>query len=279
MAKIEDLDIRLVIPALNEEASIADVVAAAPRIYREIIVVDNGSTDRTTERARSAGARVIDEPRRGYGRACKTGIEAAGMCDVIVFMDGDGADAPEQAKDLVSPIASGEADLVIGSRLMGRVEAGALTLPQRIGNRLACRLMKIFWRGDFTDLGPFRAIRRDALERLSMDDEAFGWTVEMQARALKCGLRCVERPVDYRRRIGRSKISGTVKGVVMAGATIMYVLFRERFSFPRRSAETIRPSDQPQSDGVAADCSASPADPATRRSNRAQEAPRFAPAD
>lgn len=221
-----NLDIRLVIPALNEEASIAAAVRGAPAFFREVIVVDNGSTDRTSERAREAGARVILEPQRGYGRACKAGIIAAGLCDIIVFMDGDGSDRPEEAARLVEPIAGGAADLVIGART--DAERGSLAPQQRCGNQLACFLMRRFWGGGFTDLGPFRAIARDALETLAMDDEAFGWTVEMQARALKIGLRCVERPVSYRRRLGRSKISGTVTGVVMAGATILYVLFRER---------------------------------------------------
>lgn len=228
MATLDDLDIRLIIPACDEEASIAAVVRAAPAFIREVIVVDNASRDRTGECARAAGARVVEEPRRGYGRACKAGIAAAGTCDIILFMDGDGADAPEDASLLLAPIADGEADLVIGSRILGRVEPGALTPAQIIGNRLACFLMRLFWGGRFTDLGPFRAVTREALERLQMDDNAFGWTVEMQARALKFGLSCAERPVAYRRRIGRSKISGTIRGVAMAGAAILYVLLRER---------------------------------------------------
>lgn len=230
MGAFQDIDIRLVIPALDEEETIADVVLAAPAFFREVIVVDNGSIDDTAGKARAAGAHVVSEPCRGYGRACKTGVAAAGRCDIIVFMDADGADVPDEAWRLVEPIIADKADFVVGSRRRGRVEPGALTLPQRIGNALACALMRLFWRGRFTDLGPFRAIRRDALDRLSMDDEAYGWTAEMQARALKLKLRCAERPVDYRRRKGRSKISGTVKGVVKAGSAILYVLIRERLT-------------------------------------------------
>lgn len=222
------LIIKAVIPALDEERAIGAVVGDAPDFLAETIVVDNGSRDATAAAAAAAGARVVVEPRRGYGRACKAGIAAALPCDIILFMDADGADDPADAAAIIAPIAAGRADLVIGSRMIGRVEKGALTLPQRWGNALACTLIKTFWGARFTDLGPFRAIRTDALARLTMDDEAFGWTVEMQARAAKLGLRALEVPTAYRRRVGRSKISGTLSGVVRAGATILYVVGRER---------------------------------------------------
>ncbi len=228
MNSFPGLVIKAVIPAFDEEQAIAGVIANAPAFLTEIIVVDNGSRDRTASIAASAGARVVAEPRRGYGRACKTGIANAGRCDIILFMDADGADDPRDAHWLVAPIAAGEADLVIGSRALGTAEKGALTLPQRWGNRLACWLIARFWGVAYTDLGPFRAISAKALTRLSMDDDAYGWTVEMQARAAKLDLRVREVPAAYRKRIGRSKISGTVNGVIRAGSTILYVIFRER---------------------------------------------------
>jgi glycosyltransferase involved in cell wall biosynthesis len=228
MTALRGLTIKAVIPARNEARAIGAVLRRAPQFLAEIIVVDNGSSDRTAEIAAAHGARVVNEPRAGYGRACKTGITAALPADIILFMDADGADDPADADAIIAPVAKGEADLVIGSRMIGRVEQGALTPVQRFGNRLATRLINGFWGVRFTDLGPFRAISADALARLSMDDDAYGWTVEMQARAAKLGLRVRETPVCYRRRVGKSKISGTVRGVVMAGATILFVVFRER---------------------------------------------------
>jgi glycosyltransferase involved in cell wall biosynthesis len=222
------LTIKAVIPARDEERAIGGVLANAPAFLCEIIVVDNGSRDQTGKVAAAHGARVVVEPRAGYGRACKAGVAAAAPCDIILFMDADGADDPADAERLVAPVAAGEADLVIGSRMIGRVEEGALTPPQVFGNRLAAGLINRFWGARFTDLGPFRAVSAAALARLAMDDDAFGWTVEMQARAAKLGLRIRETPVSYRRRIGKSKISGTVRGVILAGATILYVVFRER---------------------------------------------------
>lgn len=229
MSRFQGLVIKAVIPALDEERAIGAVIRNAPSFLAEIIVVDNGSHDNTGAVANEAGARVVAEPRRGYGRACKAGIAAALPCDIILFMDADGADDPADAEAIVAPVAEGRADLVVGSRLIGRADDGALTLPQRWGNALACALIRLFWGVQFTDLGPFRAISADALRRLSMDDDAFGWTVEMQARAAKLGLRVVETPVRYRRRVGVSKISGTLTGVIRAGSTILYVVFRERF--------------------------------------------------
>lgn len=229
MNALPGLIIKAVIPALDEERAIGAVVREAPAFLTEIIVVDNGSRDATAAIAAQAGARVVSEPRRGYGRACKAGIAAALPCDIILFMDADGADDPDGAAAVVAPVAAGRADLVIGSRMTGAAEPGALTAPQRWGNGLACALIRLFWGVRFTDLGPCRAITAAALARLGMDDEAYGWTVEMQARAAKFGLTCAEVPVSYRRRVGRSKISGTLRGVVRAGATILYVVFRERF--------------------------------------------------
>ncbi|MEL6827174.1 MAG: glycosyltransferase family 2 protein [Pseudomonadota bacterium] len=217
----------IIIPALNEEAAIGGVVDSIIHQVDRVIVVDNGSTDQTAERAAQAGADVIHVAQPGYGRACLAGVAAAADCDLLIFMDGDGADDPADLASLMRPILRGEADLVIGSRTLGRTEIGALTLPQRWGNALATSLMHVFWNGPFTDLGPFRAIRRSAYQRLAMQAPTFGWTVEMQVRALKQHLRCTEVPVAYRRRIGVSKKSGTVKGVVLAGAYILGTIFRE----------------------------------------------------
>lgn len=217
----------IIIPALNEQDAIGDVVASVRYQVDRVIVVDNGSTDETAERAALAGAEVVYVAEPGYGRACLAGVAAASDCDLLIFMDGDGADDPTDLPDLIAPVLRGEADLVIGSRALGRTEIGALTLPQRWGNALATCLMRWFWNGPFTDLGPFRAIRRTSYQRLAMQAPTFGWTVEMQVRALKQNLRCSEVPVAYRRRIGVSKISGTIKGVILAGAFILGTIFRE----------------------------------------------------
>lgn len=218
----------VVIPALNEEQAIAGVISRVPGFVSLVIVADNGSTDATALRARAAGADVVHVPEPGYGRACLAGVAAAGACDVLVFLDGDGSDMPEQMDRLVAPILSGEVDMVIGSRALGQAEKGSLTPPQRFGNRLACSLMQLFWGAKYTDLGPFRAIRRSAYDRLDMTAPTFGWTVEMQVRALKQKLAVADVPVDYARRIGVSKISGTLKGVVLAGAYILGTIFAER---------------------------------------------------
>ncbi|MEO0823416.1 MAG: glycosyltransferase family 2 protein [Pseudomonadota bacterium] len=215
-----------VIPALNEAPAIGRVIAAIPPWVDRVVVADNGSTDGTAKIARAMGARVVCEPRRGYGAACQAGIRAAGRRDVIVFLDGDFADDPGRMAALVDPIAAGEADLVLGSRVRGGAEPGALTLPQRFGNALACWLMRRLWGARYTDLGPFRAIRRPALARLEMRDMDFGWTVEMQVKALVAGLAVREVPTAYRRRIGRSKISGTLRGTVAAGVKILSVIVR-----------------------------------------------------
>jgi len=230
LPELNNHKINIIIPALNEAAVIGDVVRHLPIAADHIIVADNGSSDGTGDVARDAGTRVIRVPIAGYGRACLAGIDLAGDADIIVFMDGDGADDPADLERVIEPILSARADFVIGSRLTGEIEADALTLPQQFGNRLACFLMRTLWGGQFTDLGPFRAITRDALKNLDMSAKTYGWTVEMQVRALKAGLRCEEVPVRYRRRVGISKISGTVKGVVLAGGHILGVIAREAFT-------------------------------------------------
>ncbi|MEM9570303.1 MAG: glycosyltransferase family 2 protein [Pseudomonadota bacterium] len=231
----------IIIPALNEEAAIGGVVRAVHSKADRVIVVDNGSTDETAACARDAGADVIHVARPGYGRACLAGVCAADGADLLIFMDGDGADDPADLDALTAPIRNGQADFVVGSRRLGQPEKGALTLPQRFGNSLATQLMRLFWNGRFTDLGPFRAIRHAAYLSLQMQAPTYGWTVEMQVRALKQGLRCAEVPVAYRRRIGVSKISGTFKGVVLAGWFILGTIFKEallpnRKHKPRRIA-------------------------------------------
>ena len=217
--------IGVVIPALNEEQAIGNVLAAIPRWVDDVVVVDNGSTDGTAQVVRTKGARLVTEPVRGYGAACQAGIRALRASDVVVFIDGDFSDRPEEMGSLVDPIVGGRADLVVGSRVTGRRQAGALSAQQRFGNWLACRLMRWFWDARYTDLGPFRAIGRPALERLDMRDRGFGWTVEMQIKGVRSGLRVQEIPVSYRRRIGVSKISGTLSGAVQAGFKIMFVIF------------------------------------------------------
>ncbi|MEM9723990.1 MAG: glycosyltransferase family 2 protein [Pseudomonadota bacterium] len=221
-----------VTPALDEAESVAAVLDAVPAWVDQRIVVDNGSTDGTGARAAEAGAAVVVEPRRGYGRACLSGLAqpAAREADVIVFLDADFADDPTEMAALVDPILSGEADLVIGSRLLGGAEPGALTPLQRFGNGLACTLMRWIWGAHFTDLGPFRAIRRSALDRIGMCDPDFGWTVEMQLKALRHGLAVREAPTRYRKRArGVSKVSGTLSGSLKAGTKILYLVARSVF--------------------------------------------------
>lgn len=219
--------IKVVIPARNEVQAITKVIKAIPSIVTEIIIADNGSTDGTPEAARAAGAKTIFVETPGYGRACLAGIKLAGACDILVFLDGDASDYPEDMIQMLTPILSGEKEFMVGTRLNPSLEDGALTLPQRFGNKLACFLMKLFWKSTFTDLGPFRAITKPALDGLNMQAPTFGWTVEMQTRALKQGLRYGEVPVRYRPRIGTSKISGTASGVVLAGYYILSTIFKE----------------------------------------------------
>ncbi len=224
-----DARVSVVIPALNEEAAIGAVVRAVPReIASEVIVVDNGSADKTCERAREAGARVVREARRGYGRACRAGVEAvAPECEIVVFLDGDGSDCPELMNRLVEPIRAGTHDFVSGSRTRGRREAGSMNLPQRFAGRAAGLLLRALYGVRYTDMCPFRAIRRDALQALRMREETYGWNLEMQMRAARARLRVLEVPVDHRRRAGgESKVSGTLRGTILAGTRILYTAAR-----------------------------------------------------
>lgn len=213
-----------IIPALNEEPSIGKVIAAIPDWVNEIIVVDNGSSDDTARVAADAGATVVSEPRRGYGQACQRGLAHVKASDVIVFLDADYSDYPGEMDLLVEPILSGQADMVVGSRTLLGNPRDSLTPQQRAGNRFACALIHLIWRTRYTDLGPFRAISRSALELLDLRDRDFGWTVEMQVKASQQKLCVREVPVSYRRRIGQSKISGTLKGTILAGTKIIYVI-------------------------------------------------------
>jgi glycosyltransferase involved in cell wall biosynthesis len=221
--------IAVVIPALDEEAAIGNVVRDIPAWVDKIIIADNGSTDRTAEVARAAGAIVVAEAEKGYGAACLKGIAAAGAVDVIVFMDGDHSDFGEDMATLVDPIIAGTADFVLASRVLGEREKGSLTPQQQFGNWLATTLIRLIWRVSYTDLGPYRAISRTALERLRMADRNYGWTVEMQIKAAEAGLRFAEVPGRYRRRIGQSKVSGTISGSVKAGYKILSIIGRQGF--------------------------------------------------
>ena len=218
--------IGVVIPALDEEAAIGRVLDAIPRWVDDVVVVDNGSTDATSLVARRHGARVVEESRRGYGVACRAGVDALVTADIVVFLDGDFSDRPEQMARLVDPIVEGRADFTLGNRICESGDGLAMTGVQRVGNRLACRLVNRIWRTHYSDLGPFRAIRHSSLRALGLRDRSFGWTVEMQIAAARSGLRVEEVDTSYRRRIGRSKISGTVRGAVGAGTKILFVIFR-----------------------------------------------------
>lgn len=223
-------NVSVVIPALNEEEPIAGVVreCLATKIPGEVIVVDNGSSDATAERAREAGARVVSEPRPGYGRACAAGVRAVSPeSDIIVFLDGDGSDCPEFIPQLVERIADRTFDFVIGSRTRGQREPGSMNFQQLFSGRLAGWLMSILYGVRYTDMCPFRAIRRDALEKLSMKEETYGWNLEMQMKAARVGLRILELPVNHRCRAGGvSKVSGTLRGTFLAGARIIATFLR-----------------------------------------------------
>jgi len=217
----KDQRIAVVIPALNEAQSIGKVLDAIPDWVDDIVVADNGSTDATADVARNHGARVVDAPRRGYGSACLAGIAALDSPDIVVFLDADFSDHPDQMPRLVDPIIAGDAEMVIGSRVLGNAARGALTPQAYFGNKLACALMRLIWGVCYTDLGPFRAIRYEALQDLGMADPDYGWTVEMQIKAAVAAIASCEAPVDYRKRIGRSKVSGTLRGVIGASYKIL----------------------------------------------------------
>ncbi len=220
----------VVIPAFNEERVVGDVVASIPRPpVDRVVVADNNSRDGTAAVAAAAGAIVVPAPRQGYGSACLAGL--AWLRDheppaVVAFIDADGSDFAEELPLLLAPIAAGQADLVIGSRVLGRREPGALLPQARAGNLVACLLIRLLYRHRYTDLGPFRAVRWEALERLGMRDPDFGWTAEMQVKALRHGLRVLEVPVSYRRRVGVSKITGTLMGTLRAGYKILWTVLR-----------------------------------------------------
>lgn len=223
--------IDVIIPAYNEEQSVGKVVNDIPRaVVRHVIVANNNSSDSTKETALAAGAIVVDEPTPGYGRACLRGMAYIASLptppDIVVFLDGDYSDHPEELVAVVDPILSHNADLVIGSRALGNLEKGAMMPQQIFGNWLATTLIRLIYSYAFTDLGPFRAIRYSSLLDLDMQDKTFGWTVEMQVKAAKLKLNCTEVPVTYRVRIGVSKVSGTIKGTILAGHKILWTIFK-----------------------------------------------------
>ena len=226
------MNIVVIIPAFNEENAVGKVVSEIPKqLVSEVIVVNNNSTDQTSKAALAESSTVLFEPTKGYGMACLKGMDYLANTrkeptDVVVFLDADYSDYPEQMIEMVKPIQENQADLVIGSRALGKREGGSMTIPQVFGNWLATSLMHWFCGHKFTDLGPFRAIRYSSLLALDMQDKTYGWTVEMQVKALKQKLRCEEMPVDYRNRIGFSKISGTVKGTILAGYKIITTIFK-----------------------------------------------------
>src|SRR5213596_3711699 len=224
--------VSVIIPALDEEEPIAGVVREcfATGLPNEVIVVDNGSADRTAEGAREAGARVVTAP-RGYGRACAAGVRAVSPeCDIVVFLDGDGSDVPAFMPQLVEPIARGTHDFVIGSRTRGQREPSSMNLQQVVSGRIAGWIIQILYGVRYTDMSPFRAIRRDALEKLGMREETYGWNLEMQMKAARVGLRILEIPVNHRRRAGgESKVSGTLRGTFVAGTRIVATLLRIAF--------------------------------------------------
>ncbi|WP_034062431.1 glycosyltransferase family 2 protein [Lacinutrix jangbogonensis] len=225
--------IKVIIPAYNEQDSIANVINDIPKNVEEVIVINNNSTDNTVVNARNAGATVLTENKKGYGYACLKGMDyiakQENKPDIIVFLDGDYSDYPEELTDLVSPILKDNIDFVIGSRVKRLREGGSMTPQQVFGNWLATFLMSLFFGAKFTDLGPFRAIKYDKLVSLNMEDKTYGWTVEMQLKALKQKLSYIEIPVRYKQRIGVSKVSGTIKGTIFAGFKILGWIFKYSF--------------------------------------------------
>ncbi len=221
------MKISVVIPALDEEQAIGGVVQDVPKdLVHEIIVADNGSTDATAARAEAAGARVVLEPRRGYGAACLTGAKATGDAEIIVFLDGDHSDDPRQLPAVAGPVIEDQADLVVGSRLRGRLEKGSMPWHGRLGNKIIVLLLRWLYGTNITDLGSFRAIRRATLFDLRMEQLTYGWPVEMVVKAAKKGWRIQSVPVPYRRRLGKSKVSGTVRGSVMAAYYMFLIPLR-----------------------------------------------------
>lgn len=223
------MKIIVIIPAFNEAKSIDKVIAEIPQdIVDEVVVVNNNSSDETSKVAQRAGATVLDEFQQGYGFACLKGIEYAKKQkpDIVVFLDADYSDYPEEMRELIKPITEQNYDMVIGSRALGERQAGSMTIPQIFGNWLATNLMRLFYGVRYTDLGPFRAIKFESLLALNMQDTTYGWTVEMQLKAAKMKMKTTEMAVNYRRRVGKSKISGTVKGTVLAGYKIITTIFK-----------------------------------------------------
>ncbi|MEM7785469.1 MAG: glycosyltransferase family 2 protein [Planctomycetota bacterium] len=241
----------VIIPSLNEEKSIQHVLADLPNV-RSVFVVDNGCTDQTPALAKQAGATVLKEPQKGYGSACLRGLkEIEGRSrqglqepDIVVFLDADYSDHPDRLPDLIQPIEDGDYDLVLGSRLLGVRESGAMPWQSIFGNRLACFLMNHLFGFQYTDLGPFRAIRYGSLKFLKMTDQNFGWTIEMQIKAVRANLRILEVPVPYRKRIGTSKISGTVSGSFQAGVKILYTI--GKYFFQSRNMSAFKQVSNPQ---------------------------------
>lgn len=225
--------IKVIIPAYNEEKSIIKVIQDIPSIVNEIIIVDNNSSDQTAKNAQEAGAKVLTEIKKGYGNACLKGISyvksQTHQTDIIVFLDGDFSDYPEELTKLIAPIINDNIDFVIGARVSEFREKGSMTRPQIFGNWLATTLMSLLFNSKFTDLGPFRAIKYHKLLALKMEDKTYGWTVEMQLKALKNNYSYLEIPVKYRNRIGVSKVSGTIKGAIFAGVNILYWIFKYSF--------------------------------------------------
>ncbi|PTX63940.1 glycosyltransferase involved in cell wall biosynthesis [Kordia periserrulae] len=225
--------IKVIIPAYNEEDSIANVIQEIPEMVTEVIVVSNNSTDHTEKNAAAAGATVLKEPQKGYGYACLKGMEYIAQQDVkpdiLVFLDGDYSDYPQELTKIVAPIIEQDIDFVVGARVKSLREDGSMTPQQVFGNWLATFLMRLFFGAKFTDLGPFRAIKYEKLLKLNMEDKTYGWTVEMQLKALKQKLSYIEIPVRYKKRIGVSKVSGTVKGTIFAGMKILGWIFKYSF--------------------------------------------------